>query len=278
MKDVVPDQVAHGLLAPDEALPFEIVNPDAEGRVLLVCDHASHAVPRALDGLGLDEIELLRHIGWDIGAANVTRHLAAALDAPAVLGGYSRLVIDCNRELDHPGLLLAESDGTPVPANANLTAAERDARIAEIHTPFHAAIEREIARLRAANGPDTNPVILSIHSFTPIMDDIERPWQIGILWNRDARIPEPLIARLRRESDLNVGDNEPYSARFGYGYTLERHGDGLGLANALVEIRQELIDTPRGVTQWSDRLLAALHDVLARDDIYRPAGVPAHDG
>ena len=101
------------------------------------------------------------------------------------------------------------------------------------------------------------------------MDEIERPWQIGILWNRDARIPEPLIARLRRDGDLTVGDNEPYSARFGYGYTLERHGDGIGLANALVEIRQDLIDTPRGVEQWSDRLLAALEDVLPRPELYR---------
>jgi len=273
------DSVPNDLLAPDEASPFEIVNPAAEGRVLLVCDHASHAVPRALEGLGLDEIELLRHIGWDIGAADVTRRLAAALEAPAVLGGYSRLVIDCNRDLDHPGLLLAESDGTPVPANANLTEAQRAARIAGIHAPFHAAIEREIARLRAANGPDVSPVVLAIHSFTPIMDEIERPWQIGILWNRDARIPEPLIARLRREPDLMVGDNEPYSARLGYGYTLERHGDGIGLVNALVEIRQDLIDTARGAELWTGRLLAALENVLARDDLYRSrAGVSAHGG
>lgn len=257
------------MIRPDEAAPFEIVNPAAEGRVLLICDHASHAVPRSLDGLGLDEIELLRHIGWDIGAADVTRRLAVALDAPAVLGGYSRLVIDCNRGLGHPGLLLAESDGTPVPANIDLSDAARASRIAGVHAPFHAAVEREIARLRAANGPDVNPVILSIHSFTPIMDEVERPWQIGILWNRDARIPEPLIARLREEGDLIVGDNEPYSARLGYGYTLERHGDGAGLANALVEIRQDLIDTARGADLWAERLLAALRDVLARGDIYR---------
>ncbi|MEK9902034.1 MAG: N-formylglutamate amidohydrolase [Rhodospirillaceae bacterium] len=261
---------AVGLLAPDEAPAFEIVNPDASGRVLLVCDHASHAVPRSLGNLGLEPIELLRHIGWDIGAADVTRRLADALDAPAVLGGYSRLVIDCNRDLDHPGLLLAESDGTPVPANAALDAAGRAARIDGVHAPFHAAIEGEIARLRAANGPDKRPVVISIHSFTPIMDGIERPWEIGILWNRDARLPEPLIARLREEANLTVGDNEPYSARLGYGYTLERHGDGIGLANALVEIRQDLIDTPAGVAEWSDRLLAALNDVLARNDIYTP--------
>lgn len=260
---------ASALIAPDEGPPFEVVNPDAGGRVLLLCDHASHRVPRALAGLGLDEIELLRHIGWDIGAADVTRRLAEALGVPAVLGTWSRLVIDCNRALDHPGLILDESDGTAVPGNVDLSAAARARRIAEIHAPYHAAIEAELARLRALNGSAARPVILSIHSFTPIMDEIERPWEIGILWNRDSRIPRPLIDRLREEPDLTVGDNEPYSARLGYGYTLERHGDGGGLANALIELRQDLIDTHHGAEAWTQRLLAAFADVLARDEIYR---------
>lgn len=259
------------LLDADEPAPFEVLNGDAGGQVLLLCDHASNRVPRALGGLGLEEIELERHIGWDIGAGEVTRRLAGALGAPAILAGYSRLVIDCNRALDHPGLIPEESDGTPVPGNVDLDPAARAARVAALHDTYHRAIEAQLERMHETLPADSAPVVLAIHSFTPIMDAVERPWEIGILWNREPRLPEPLIARLREEPDLTVGNNEPYSARLGYGYTLERHAEAAGLANALVEIRQDLIDTRHGAAEWSARLLAALRDVLARDDIYRPA-------
>ncbi|MBO6783423.1 MAG: N-formylglutamate amidohydrolase [Alphaproteobacteria bacterium] len=257
------------LLGPDEPAAFEVINGQAGGRVLLLCDHASNRVPAALDGLGLSEIELARHIGWDIGAEDVTRRLADALDAPAVIAGYSRLVIDCNRDLDHPQLILPESDGTPVPANIGLSEDGRAARIGSLFDPYHAAIEAELARLKQGLPPEQAPVLLSIHSFTPIMDGQERPWEIGILWNRDPRLPEPLIARLRENTDLTVGDNEPYSARLGYGYTLERHGDGAGFANALIEIRQDLIDTHHGAEAWTGILLAAFRDVLGDESLYR---------
>lgn len=260
---------AAGLLADGEPAAFTVLNPEAGGRVLLVCDHASKRVPAALEGLGLSEIELTRHIGWDIGAEDVTRRLADALNAPAVVAGYSRLVIDCNRELDSSQLILPESDGTPVPANLRLAEADRAARIAALFDPYHAAIAEQVARLREAMDGDAAPVILSIHSFTPIMDAIERPWEIGVLWNRDPRLPEPLIARLREMPGLTVGDNEPYSARDGYGYTLERHGDGEGLANVLIEIRQDLIDTHHGAAEWTAILLDALNDVLPDEALYR---------
>ncbi len=265
-----------GLLAEDEPAPFEVLNPDAAGRVLLICDHASKRVPAALDNLGLSEVELARHIGWDIGAEDVTRRLSAALDAPAVIAGYSRLVIDCNRSLDHPGLILPESDGTPVPANLHLTPDARAERISSLFDPYHAAIREQAQRLQAAMGGDGAPVILSIHSFTPIMDAIARPWEIGILWNREPRLPEPLIRRLRAMPGLTVGDNEPYSARLGYGYTLERHGDGRGFANALIEIRQDLIDTRHGAETWAGILLEALGDVLEDEALFRVGEHEAH--
>lgn len=268
-----------GLLAADEAPPFEIINPRATGRVLLLCDHASNRVPRALDGLGLSDLELARHIGWDIGAADVTRRMADALNAPAVMTNYSRLVIDCNRALDHPGLILGESDMTPVPANIGLDAAARTARIAALFDPYHRAIENQLNRLQAAGDPGLAPVLLSIHSFTPIMDAVERPWEIGILWNRDPRLPEALIGKLRENRDLTIGDNEPYSARLGYGYTLERHGDGAGFANALIEIRQDLIDTHHGAEDWTKCLLDALAPILEDDSLYRVRdSEPRNDG
>lgn len=256
------------ILASDEPPPFEVLNGAAGGRLLLVCDHASNLVPRSRADLGLPHVELRRHIGWDIGAAAVTRHLVALTGAPAVLTCYSRLVIDCNRSPDHPGLILPVSDRTRVPGNTDLSDEEREARLAELFCPYHAEIDRQIDRLQSLSG--AAPVIVSIHSFTPVMDGIERPWQVGILWNQDGRLPLPLIARLRREPDLTVGDNEPYSAREGFGHTLEWHGDGRHLANALVEIRQDLIDTDHDAVAWAERLKRILDDVLDDPALYRP--------
>jgi predicted N-formylglutamate amidohydrolase len=268
---MVPDSAAppidSPLLASDERPPFDLLNGDAGGRLLLICDHASNAVPRALGNLGLPHVELLRHIGWDIGAAAVTRHLVALAGAPAVMTRYSRLVVDCNRSPDHPGLMPPESDRTPVPGNFDLPAAARARRMAELYGPYRAEIDRQIDRLTAASGVD--PVLVSIHSFTPVMDGLARPWEIGVLWNRDARLPLPLIEYLRSDAALTVGDNEPYSARDGFGHTLDTHGDARGLANALIEIRQDLIDTDHGAREWAGRIKAALDAVLDDPALYR---------
>lgn len=265
-----PDATAEGLLRSGEPLPYELHNEDAGGRLLLICDHASNHVPDRLENLGLSDAELARHIGWDIGAADVTYRLSDRLGAPAVLAGYSRLVIDYNRALDHSGLILAESDRTPLPGNVGLSAAQRQQRIDAIYHPYHAAVAGQIERLRAECGPGEAPVVVSIHSFTPVFDGVERPWHIGVLWNIDPRLPEPLIARLRQDADLVVGDNEPYSAREGYGHTLESHGDGSGLANALIEIRQDLIDTHHGATAWAERVATVLRETLMDEALYRP--------
>jgi predicted N-formylglutamate amidohydrolase len=261
---------APGLLRPGEPPPFELHNESAGGRLLLVCDHASNRVPESLENLGLGEAELARHIGWDIGAADVTRHLSDRLGAPAVLAGYSRLAIDCNRSLDHPGLILDESDRTPVPGNVGLDAAQRQARIDALFRPYHGAVDEQVERLRELCAAEECPVVISIHSFTPVFDGVERPWQIGVLWNDDPRLPVPLMARLREDKDLTVGDNEPYSAREGFGHTLERHGDEGGLANALIEIRQDLIDTHHGAQAWAERLAGVLQESLADEALYRP--------
>lgn len=252
-----------------------MLNGGAGGRLLLVCDHASNVVPRALDDLGLPHHELRRHIGWDIGAAAVTRHLVAAMDVPAVMTRFSRLVVDCNRAPDHAGLIPPVSDLTEIPGNRGLTSEARAARMAELYEPYHAELDRQIDRLTALSGAD--PVIVSIHSFTPVMDGIERPWEIGVLWNVDPRLPVPLIDRLRRERELTVGDNQPYSAREGFGHTLDTHGDGRGLANALVEVRQDLIDTEHGARDWAARIKSALDDVLVDPALYRaqPRGTTA---
>jgi predicted N-formylglutamate amidohydrolase len=158
------------------------------------------------------------------------------------------------------------SDGTAVPGNRGLSAADRAARAAALYHPYHDAIER---RLDAFAARGASPAIVSIHSFTPVMNGFVRPWHIGILWDKDPRIAEPLIAGLRARGDLVVGDNEPYSARQPAGYTLLRHAEPAGLPHALLEIRQDLIDTPAGVEEWAGIVAAALRPILASPELYR---------
>jgi len=261
-----PEKVQdRGLLAPDEPRPFELVNGAGRAPLLLLCDHATRFIPRALGRLGLDEAALARHIAWDIGIAEVTRRLAARLDAPAVLSHFSRLVVDPNRPLDNPTLMPEISDGTVVPGNRDLDGAARQARVDTFHRPYHAAIA---GLLDALLDEGRVPALVSMHSFTPVMHGVARPWEIGVLWNRDPRLPLPLMERLRAAGFV-VGDNEPYSGADGHGYTQHTHADRRGLANVLIEVRQDLIDSEAGAALWADRLCAALEAVLADPALYR---------
>jgi predicted N-formylglutamate amidohydrolase len=257
------------LLAPGDPPPFEIVNPRGKARLVLISDHAGRAIPRRLGKLGLTQNELDQHIGWDIGIGAMARRMAAALDAPAVIAGYSRLVIDCNRRLDDPSSIAQESDRIPVPGNRGLQPADRKARADAIFRPYHDAIEAAIAAKRSAGEV---PAIVSLHSFTPRMNGFARPWHVGVLWNRDPRIPVPLMARLLRETGIVVGDNEPYSGRDEHGYSMPFHAERLQLPHALFEVRQDLIGDDAGVAEWADRLVRVLRDVLADERVYRQPG------
>ena len=261
------------LRAADEPPPFEICNPDGPAPLVLLCDHASGFIPRALDALGLDEAQLARHIAFDIGIAEVTRRLAERLDAPAVLSGFSRLIVDPNRGLDDPTLMPQISDGVVVPGNRALSPAARRARLEAFFEPYHAAVTRVLDAKQASLGgpsgaPPRGPAVISMHSFTPVMKGNERPWQIGVLWNRDPRLPRPLMAKLRA-AGVVVGDNEPYSGRDGHGHTLHVHAEPRGFANVLIEVRQDLIDTHHGADAWAGRLGAVLGELAADPDLYR---------
>ncbi len=253
------------LIAPDEPPPFRLVNPAGKTPLLLICEHASAQVPRALADLGLPQAELGRHIGVDIGAALVTERLAALLDAPAILASWSRLVVDLNRTLDDPTLIPEVSDLTPVPGNAGLSEVERRRRLDALYHPFHAGVTATLDRMRAAG---TTPAVIGVHSFTPRLREAERrgepvrPWHAGILWNRDGRIALPLLDALRAEGDLIVGDNEPYSGRGGRGHTAHVHGDATGLPWVMLEIRQDLIAGEAGAMGWADRLARLLRPIL----------------
>ncbi len=242
----------------DDPPPFEVVNPDGAAPVLLVCDHASRVLPKVYGTLGLDPSMMWRHVAWDIGAADVTRRLSRAIGATAVLAGASRLLIDVNRRLDDPSMIPPESDGIEIPGNHGLDDAERRRRTDAWHRAYHAEIDRRLDRI-AGRGVD--PILLSVHSFTPVMDGDERPWHVGVLWSNGSGIAVQLIARLRRNSGLVVGDNEPYTALQPYGYTIHVHGEDRGLSYAAVEVRQDLIDTHHGAESWANILADAVTHV-----------------
>jgi predicted N-formylglutamate amidohydrolase len=253
------------LLGREDPPPIEQIAPCGDRALVLVCDHAGRAVPRALGDLGLSPAALDDHIGWDIGAGAVTRALAARFGVAAVLGGYSRLVIDLNRNLADPSAFARISDGVLIPGNLGMNEAMHAARIDALFRPYHdavrAAIDLHIAGTR-------RPVLVSIHSFTPRQHGVARPWQVGVLWDRDPRLAVPLMSALRAGGDIVVGDNEPYSGRHPADFTIDHHAEPLGLAHASIEIRQDLIADAHGQRRWAERIGEALETVLADEMLY----------
>jgi len=247
------------LLGPGDPDPVDEVNPQGSAPVLLVCEHAGQTVPAALGDLGITCADLDRHIGWDIGAGAVTGLLAGALDAPAMLQRYSRLVIDCNRPPDAPDAMPEQSDKVVIPGNAALSAQMREARVRAIFDPFHAGIGHRLdtGRFRAA---------LSIHSFTPVFDGVQRPWDIGLLYRHDTDTSERLRAHFqRRYPELNVGMNQPYQVDDMSDWFVPRHGEARGIPHSLIEIRNDHISTPAGQQRWSEILSGAIRHLLYED-------------
>lgn len=234
--------------------PATLINPGGTSPYLLMCDHATNALPADYGRLGLPEAVFDDHVAWDIGARDVTVRLAERLDAAAVVANFSRLLIDPNRDPDQPGLIPAISDGIEIPGNLAVDDAERAHRLHHYHEPFHDLVAQHIAAMRRRG---VTPAIIGVHSFTPIMQGAGRPWQVGILWNQDPRLAQPLIGWLRRDPALTVGDNEPYSGKI-LGHSMNRHGGDIGLANVVIEIRQDLIDTPDRARPWADLMADAL--------------------
>ena len=244
------------LLAPDEPPAFEVINAVGRGSAVLLCDHASRRVPRRLDDLGLDARALRDHIAWDPGAADVAHCLSALLDAPLVASGYSRLVIDCNRPLQSPGSVPERSAGVVIPGNLSLTPAERAARVDALFRPYHEAVGRLLDARR-----DRVTALLSIHSFTPVLQGRHRPWHAGVSHWRDRRLAERLLAALRREGTLDIGDNQPYPIDDDIDYSVPVHGDGRGLPAVMIELRQDVIATAAAAADWADRIADAYRGI-----------------
>ena len=245
--------------------PFEIVAGDEGKALVLLADHARKDLPARYGDLGLPASAFARHIAYDIGVEGVTRRLAESLGVPAVLGGFSRLLIDPNRGEDDPTLIMKISDGAIIPANHPLSAEEAAYRLDNFHRPYHRAVAATIAAVEEKSG--RAPLVISIHSFTPRWKETPRPWQVGILWDSDPRAVRPLIEALSADPGLKVGDNEPYDGALG-GDTMFTHCTSEGLAHALIEIRQDLIADANGQHAWADRLAPILDAMNAEPDLH----------
>lgn len=242
------------MLTPADPPPAHTTNVKGASPFVLIGDHAGRLVPRALGNLGLPEQELSRHIGWDIGVSSLGARLSASLDAPFIEQRYSRLVVDCNRDPKRSDAIPHVSDGTIIPGNADLSDADRAARIATIHEPYHQVIADTLAFRREA-GRET--ILVALHSFTPVMRGFVRPWHCGLLHHRgDARLVGPMLKALRRDPDLVVGDNEPYAMN-GIDYTVPRHAYP-DLPYLEIEVRQDLLVDETGVALWTGRIAGAL--------------------
>ncbi|MBN9253886.1 MULTISPECIES: N-formylglutamate amidohydrolase [unclassified Mesorhizobium] len=245
--------------------PFDIVEGDRKRGIVLVADHARRDLPEDYGSLGLPAAEFDRHIAYDIGVEAVTRELAAALDVPAVLANFSRLLIDPNRGEDDPTLIRQLYDGTVISGNYPMAAKERERRLDDFYRPYHDAVGAMIASVAQASGKA--PFILSVHSFTPVMQGVIRPWHVGILWDLDDRAARPLIDMLAGDPALTVGDNEPYDGAL-RGDTMYRHAIVNGFAHALVEIRQDLIASDADARAWAGRLAPIVDAIDRRPDIH----------
>ena len=242
-----------------------VINAAGASPLFLVCEHASNHIPPRYGNLGLSPADLGRHIAYDIGAANVARQLSAALDAPLVLAGYSRLLIDCNRPLASPSSIPERSEDTAIPGNSGIGSNERAARDRQFFAPFRERVA-EMLDSRVAAGRPT--VLIGMHSFTPVYLGERRIWQAGLLYLGARRLGQTLIAGLRAANpSLTVGDNEPYRVTLDGDFTVPWQGDCRGIPTALIEVRQELIADDAGAAAWSSLLAGVLARALNELDL-----------
>ena len=246
------------LLTEADPPPFRVLDGGARSPYLIICDHAGCRLPSVLGSLGLAKPELTRHIAWDIGVAALAERLGRELGAWVILQEYSRLVIDCNRPLESPESIVQQSEQTVIPGNLAISAEQAQVRAHCIFEPYHARIRRELNE-RSARGEAT--ILVFLHSFTPELHGVKRPWHAGVLYHRDTRIAAPLLRALRGEPELAVGDNEPYAASEATDYGLIEHGERRGLPHVELEVRQDLLADADGQQAWAARLARLLRAI-----------------
>lgn len=259
---LTPHRHSDSLLQAQEPGPFRILNPLSKQPILLVCDHASDRIPKALGEMGLDPVARRCHLAVDIGAGPLTEQLSASLGVTAVLAQYSRLVVDCNRELMDPGAFLEYGDGIVVHGNRNLSEADKAQRAGALYTPYHNAVDKQVQRLRNAGDA---PSFIAIHSFTPVMKGVSRPWEIGVLWDTDLRLRDIFLEDFSAAGFV-VGDNEPYSGKAPQDFTIDHHAEKSRLPHVGIEIRQDLISNSAGVNEIAKVMHKIIHSIPMRID------------
>jgi predicted N-formylglutamate amidohydrolase len=257
-------KITNGFFEPDEVPPFTAQNEIGAAPMMIICDHASNRLPRNLGGMGLDTALLELHIAYDIGARQVAKILSNKFNAPLLLANYSRLVVDLNRHPGDPEMFMEQSDGHPVAGNECLDNESRNVRMASLFEPYHQKLESMLVRLRQNY---LQPMIVSVHSFTDIFQEVERPWSFGVLWDRDEDLAIKLLANLSElgrqcQPPLAIGDNQPYHANSPQGYAMVAHAEKNNTEMALIEIRQDLICQNDGQHWAADILFDALNPLL----------------
>jgi len=254
------------LIGPGDSPPYFDYNVRGAAPVLLVADHASPFFPAAMNQLGLADWVLERHVAWDIGSDKLARFLADELDAPLVLAGFSRLIVDPNRTIEDSSAFVEISDGIAIPGNMNLSEEDKSLRVQSFFKPYHDRIAGQLAHFEQKG---IVPAMIAVHTCSPVFDQVVRPWHIGIMWDKDPRIPAPLIRHFENMEGICVGDNEPYSGRHPHDFTIDHHAEASGLPHVGFEVRQDLVDTEAGAREWAGILAAGLGDILADDGLYR---------
>ena len=248
------------LLGDADSPVYRIVCPTGRSAVLLTGDHAGRAIPRCLAGLGLSDRVLDTHVAWDLGVAGLALLLSARLDAFLILHNYSRLVVDANRPPQAPDSIVSHSETAAIAANADLAPAERQQRLDALFHPYHRRIAAELEARRGRGQPS---VLVTLHSFTPVLGTDVRPWHVGVLYGRDGRLARRIRQGLEGEQGLLVGDNEPYAVSDASDYTLVVHGEARRIPHVELEIRQDLLATEAARQEWAQRLAGVLEGALA---------------
>jgi predicted N-formylglutamate amidohydrolase len=253
------------LIGPGDPPPYLTYNDHGKSPVLLVCDHASPFFPAAMNQLGLADWVLDEHVVCDIGADKLARFLADRLDAQVVLAGFSRLIVDPNRQLSIHSAFPDVSDGIAIPGNIDLDDAQKALRVQSFFKPYHDKISE---RLQWFNDQGIVPALISVHTCSPVFDRFVRPWHIGVMWDKDPRIPLPLMEEFRTMEGICIGDNEPYSGRHPNDFTIDYHAELAGLPHVGFEVRQDLVNTEEGACKWAGILAEGLRDILAEESLY----------
>lgn len=239
---------------------YDVVNPEGEAPLLIGCDHAENRIPESLSNLGLEANHLASHIASDVGAKQVSLLLSEMFDAPLIMAGYSRLVVDLNRYPSDPSIILEKSDGIPIPGNMGLGEAARQDRISTIFDPYHKQYAKLAKQMKHAH---EDPLLLALHSFTPTYGGRQRPWHFGVMWDEYPRnVKDQLLAGLNRVDGLIVGENKPYAGHSPQGYAHVEHGYSNNLRVALLEIRQDLICKPGDDERCAQLLYKVFKDIV----------------